>query len=162
MSCSTSLTGSLLCGGKLRKDVIQIVNLFPFRFLSMFTEVLHICVLFWGFSFLYSFPNRVIFSFEIRDVFFEDFIPHFLEFWFKFVAYVRYMLFWFLVCEFFDRLTWLLISWGMLFVVCGLLFGVASVAACWSKMSRLLVPSSISSCSLQFIDRFTLSYIICL
>jgi len=51
----------------------------------------------------------------------------------------------------------------MLFVVLwGSLFGVASMAACWSKLSRLLVSGSISSCSLSFIDRFTLSCIVCL
>ena len=51
----------------------------------------------------------------------------------------------------------------MLFVILrGLLSGVASLAACWSKLSRLLVSSSVSSCSLSFIDRFTLSFIICL
>jgi len=43
----------------------------------------------------------------------------------------------------------------MLFVVLwGSLFGAASLAACWSKLSRLLVPSSLSSCSLSFTDRF--------
>ena len=41
-------------------------------------------------------------------------------------------------------------------------FGVASLAACWSKLSRLLVSSSVSSCSLSFIGKFTLSHIMCL
>jgi len=51
----------------------------------------------------------------------------------------------------------------MLFVVLrGSLFEVASLAACWSKLSRLLVCSSTYLCSLSFIDRFTLSCIICL
>jgi len=51
----------------------------------------------------------------------------------------------------------------MLFVVLwGSLFGVASLAACWCKLSRLLVASSRSSCYLSFIDRFNLSCIICL
>jgi hypothetical protein len=50
----------------------------------------------------------------------------------------------------------------MLFVVLwGSLFREAYLAACWSKLSRLLVYSSISSCSLSFI-RITLFCIICL
>ena len=49
----------------------------------------------------------------------------------------------------------------MLFVVLwGLLFGVASLAAWWSKLSSLLVSSSVSSCSLRFVDRFTLPCIV--
>jgi len=49
----------------------------------------------------------------------------------------------------------------MLFVVLwGSLFGVASLVACWSELSRLLVSSFISSHSLSFIYRFTLSCII--
>ena len=36
---------------------------------------------------------------------------------------------------------------------------VASLKTCWSKLSSLLVSSSISSRSLSFIDRFTLSYL---
>ena len=39
---------------------------------------------------------------------------------------------------------------------------VASLAACWSNLSKFLVYGSISSCSLSFINRFTLSCIICL
>jgi hypothetical protein len=51
----------------------------------------------------------------------------------------------------------------MLFVVLwGSLFELASLAACWRKLSRLLVSSSISPCYLSFIDRFTLSCINCL
>ena len=75
---------------RLRKDVLQIVQLFPSRFLPMVPEVLNICVLgvmlFWVFSYFYMFPNRVIFPFEIKDVFLKLFIPHSLEFGFKFVA----------------------------------------------------------------------------
>ena len=45
----------------------------------------------------------------------------------------------------------------MLFVfLWGSLFGVASLAASRSKLSKLLVSSSISSCSLNYTDRFTL------
>ena len=45
-------------------------------------------MLLWGFSyFFYRFPNRIIFPFKIRNVFFKGFIPHFLEFGFKFVAF---------------------------------------------------------------------------
>ena len=29
--------------------------------------------------YFYTFPNRIILPFEIRDVFFKGFIPHFLE-----------------------------------------------------------------------------------
>jgi len=43
-------------------------------------------LLFWVFSYFYRFPNRVIFPFKIRNIFFKGFIPHFLEFGFKFVA----------------------------------------------------------------------------
>jgi len=39
------------------------------------------------FLFFYRFPNRIIFPFKIRNVFFKGFIPHFLEFGFKFVAF---------------------------------------------------------------------------
>jgi len=46
----------------------------------------------------------------------------------------------------------------LLAVLWGSLFGVASLAACWSKLSRLLVTSSVASYSLSVIDTFTLSY----
>ena len=56
----------------------------------MVLEVLNICVLevmlFWVFSYFYRFPNRIIFPFKIRNVFYKGFILHFLEFGFKFVA----------------------------------------------------------------------------
>jgi uncharacterized membrane protein YesL len=56
----------------------------------MVPEVLNRCVLgmmmFWVFSYFYTFPNRVIFPFEIRDVFLKGFIPHFLEFGSMFVT----------------------------------------------------------------------------
>jgi hypothetical protein len=48
----------------------------------------------------------------------------------------------------------------LIVVLWGLMFGVASLTACWSILSRLLVSNSTSSCSLSFIDRFTLSCII--
>ena len=35
----------------------------------------------------YWLPNRLILPFEFRDVFYEGFIPHFLKFWFKLVAF---------------------------------------------------------------------------
>jgi len=51
----------------------------------------------------------------------------------------------------------------MLFVVLwGSLFGVDPLAACWSKLSRLSVSIFVLSCSLSFIDRFTLFLITCL
>jgi len=51
----------------------------------------------------------------------------------------------------------------MLFVVLwGSLFVVVSLAAYCIKLSRLSVSSSISSCSLNFTDSFTLSCIICM
>ena len=34
----------------------------------------------------YRFPYRIIFPFKIRNMFFKAFIPHFLEFGFKFIA----------------------------------------------------------------------------
>jgi hypothetical protein len=57
--------------------------------------------------------------------------------------------------------TSFLISQGVLFVgLWGSLFGVVSLVACWIKLSKMLVSSSISSCSWSFIDRFNSSCII--
>jgi hypothetical protein len=76
---------------KLQKDVLQIVQLFPCRFLRTVLEVLNICVLgvvmcVLGFLLFFMFPNRVNLPFEVREVFFKGFVPHFLELGFKFVA----------------------------------------------------------------------------
>ena len=87
-------------------------------------------------------PNRIIFPFEIRNVFFKGFIPHFLGFGFKFIACsVKYSS----AVRCAGSLsgwpaTSLLISWGMLLVfLWRSLFGVASLAACWRNLSKLLI-----------------------
>jgi hypothetical protein len=75
---------------KLRKDVLQIVQLFPCHFLPMVPEVLNICVLgvmlFWVFPIFYRFPNRIIFPHKTKNEFFKGLIQHFLEFGFKSVV----------------------------------------------------------------------------
>jgi hypothetical protein len=110
----TAWSWSLLCWEKTSERCsVQIVQNFPSHFLPMVPEVLNVCVmgvmLFWAFSyFFYRFHNRIIFPFKIRNVFFKLFIPHFLEFGFKFVAYsVIFVFFCCWVCEFFARLNWL-------------------------------------------------------
>jgi hypothetical protein len=70
-----------------------------------------ICVLgvmlFWGFSFFYWFPNRVIFPFKSRNVFFQRIRSAFIGVWIKFCCLFGYIFFYCLVCEVFARLTWL-------------------------------------------------------
>ena len=135
----------------------------------MAPEVLNICVLgvmfFLGFLlFFCRFPSRVISPSKIRNLFFKGFISHFLEFGFKFVAssviyssavwFVSYLPDWnrpsIFGYKFLNFVGYVICCFG------GSLFGLASLAACWSKVSMLFVSSSISSCSLNYTDRFTL------
>ena len=90
-SCSTSWSLSLLCGEKTSERCSANSSAFS---LSLFADgpggVEYLRIggeVFWVFSVFYRFPNRIIFPFKIRNVFFKGFIPHFLEFGFKFVAF---------------------------------------------------------------------------